>query len=92
MSSMLKLKRLAERIPPPAGRLLSLIPYSWRLGPAYNRARRDIDTYARLSTEERKHFIFERVQHELLCAFRDNPFYRSFYSRRGFDPIIRWPF
>ena len=85
MSRVLKLKRIVEHIPPSVGRLLSAVPYSWRLGSAYNRAQNDIDSYSRLSEEERKRFIFERVRDALHRACRDNSFYRSFYAQHGFD-------
>jgi len=86
MSLLVKAKNLIEHTPYPIGRLLSRIPYSWRLGPVYANTLKDIAEFDKISVEEKKRHIFERCKCILAYAYKNNAFYKSFYLAKGFDP------
>ena len=86
MSLMLNLKRAAGNIPPPLGRLLARVPFSWRLGPVYANTQRDIESFSRLATAEKKAEIARRFVSFLKHVRDHNAFYGDLYARSGLEP------
>lgn len=86
MNLTFRFKRLVEYVPPPMGKFLAHVPYSWRLGPVYGETRRDIGKFDQLSFEERKIQITERFKSILTYAYRNNEFYRNLCWQKEFDP------
>ncbi len=84
--SLLSFKQFVERLPEGVGRPLATVPYVMRLGPAYSRAHREIQRYEVLSNDERRVIQAARLKRILDFAFTQIPFYRDFYSARGFKP------
>lgn len=83
---LMTLKRLAENVPEPIGRFLTVIPFSWRLGPEYTRNEREIHRYQQMSSSEQQRYVFERVRNIVEYAYQHNDFYRHFYQQRSFTP------
>lgn len=79
------LKRAAEKIPEPVGKLLVRVPFSLRLGRHYTAATAEIRAFEGWSGSEREAFIFRRVERIVAHALRHNPFYRWFYGEHGFS-------
>lgn len=80
-----ELKQLVECIPPAAGSIVSRVPYTTRLGPSYNRSRKDIAWFNDHSVHYIKHEIAIRVKNILQSACQRIPFYRDFYCKHRID-------
>ena len=83
-----KLKALAHNIPPAAGFLLARWPYRWRpgIGRVYRKRQAEMAAYERMSAEQRRAFILERMRGIVEYAYADIPFYREMYDAAGFRP------
>lgn len=86
MSLLLRLRDAVGMLPPSAGRILARVPYSWRLGSAFDAARRDIDRFAGWGVEEQKAETARRISEAVRKAGSTTTFYRDHYERRGFHP------
>lgn len=85
MNARLLLRNAAGRIPQPVGAALARVPYGWRLGREYGRARAlALDEAARDDGEVRAR-TFARVRRIAEFAWNNVPFHRRFWSERGFD-------
>ena len=82
---LLKLKGLAQDLPEPFARPLVMIPYAWRLGRRYAKARRDIARFPTLGEAEQEAFIFARVRRAVGQVLAKNEFYRWFYGKHNFS-------
>ncbi len=81
------IKKTASNLPRPLGNALSRVPYSIRpgFGGDYRRARAALSWFEEEATpEERREFIFRKVRRVVEIALSDVPFYRRFYTERGF--------
>lgn len=84
MSLQSRLKAHAENLPQSWGQLLSHVPFSLRLGPAYMRHRRQIAGFDALSSHES--WVIHRLRRITSAAGMHVPFYRDLYARHGVDP------
>lgn len=69
------------------GILLNHIPYTFvpGIGKKYISAIRDIETFERLTSEQRRKAIYDRVFSIVSYAVENIPFYREFYKEQGFS-------
>lgn len=79
-------KRLVENIPEPIGQFITLIPFSWRLGPKYSKSKMEIYRYQGMNSSDQRRYVFERICNTVNYAYQHNSFYREFYQQRGFTP------
>jgi phenylacetate-CoA ligase len=84
MSIRLQIKQVVESLPEELTRLLVYVPYVFRLGIQYERFKRKI-----VCSEQKgcgKSDTLDLVKDLVKFAFNEIPFYREFYSKKGFSP------
>lgn len=94
-----QLKTLAEKLPYPIGRALSLYPFSLRLGPQYPKFHRLAQASLKWSGEERENYVLPRLREIVEYARSKFPCYRELYRKNGvldlpidsFDAFRRLP-
>lgn len=79
-------KSFAENLPASAGRSLSWLPFSLRLGLGYRKSRLEISRSDVLSDEARENDAFKRLRRLVTFAYEKIPFYRELYAKNGFHP------
>ena len=91
-SLILAAKRGMESIPRPVGKWAAYIPYSWRLGPAYNQCRDEMAQFEQADDDERIAWFLPRLQRIVQYAYDNIPFYRRVYDDQRFAPgdLKRW--
>ncbi|XNS97676.1 hypothetical protein AB6D28_015075 [Vibrio cyclitrophicus] len=62
------------------------VPYSLRLGKAYNEHKRLQHEYEFFSKNDKDNFHYLKLKKILDYAYYNNDFYRSFYDSRGYNP------
>ena len=65
---------------------MSCIPYSLRLGKAYQQSVADISVFNHLDSDEKKREIVQRVSAAVRYAYANNDFYRKLYIENDFHP------
>mgnify|MGYP001765650735 CR=1 FL=1 len=80
----LRLKEMAESIPESAGRRLTWVPFSLRLGGGYRRARRAIERTKLEDPAKREQRLFVQLRTLLRHAAENVQFFRDFYRSKGF--------
>ena len=97
---MLKaLKSLAEKLPYPIGRTLSVFPFSWRLGGQYRKFHKLAEASLGWSDAEREEYTLRHLREIVEYARTKFPCYRELYKRHGvaeleinsFDDFRRLP-
>ena len=70
------------------GQITSYIPYSIRpiVGVHYRNARAEIIRYKKLTEEEKKDYIFRKMESIVNYAYNEIPFYHRYYDEQGFSP------
>jgi len=66
--------------------LFRYIPYSFRLGMTYNTHKKLAENYCEMSDEEKENLHFKKLKKLLDWAYKNNDFYRCFYSLNNFHP------
>lgn len=95
------LKKYFPNAPRFVGDIVATIPFSLRMGfgKDYCNALRNIDLYEKLSSDEKRCYIFEKVYRVVNFAVKNIPFYQQYYckhhfsidSLKCFDDLIRIP-
>lgn len=82
------IKSFVEKIPFPAGQIISKIPYSVRpgLGAIYRKRTSELRKFGGLSIDEKANNIFHKTKSIVEHAYTNIGFYREFYSQQGFSP------
>ena len=81
---MLKLlKGMAEHIPYCIGRWLAHVPFEWRLGCAYKKAKRECSESEHWSDEEKERYSVEKFKAVFEYAREKFPCYRELYEKAG---------
>lgn len=75
------LKRLAERIPYPIGRLTSYVPHSLRLGSQYRQFCKLIDSSKVWNAEQSAAYTLAQLNSIVLFAQKHIPFYANLYGK-----------
>ncbi|WP_404398446.1 hypothetical protein [Idiomarina loihiensis] len=85
MAFIVKIKNLVEGLPPWILKPFQFLPYDFRLGPKYRKIKRHISrTQSKMSNETDD--CYAELHSLLTFAYENVPFYRSFYSSKGFSP------
>ncbi|OVE74343.1 hypothetical protein BVX94_00605 [bacterium B17] len=83
-----RIKTWLEVLPRPIGGVFKHIPYSWRLGPEYERLKNEISIFSGLGDAEKQCRVLKLLQRAVRDAYDDNEFYRDYYSAKGFNPDV----
>jgi len=77
-------------MPYSVGSMLSNIPYTNRpgLGTSYKQRKADLERIDEASDVEKKQFVFTRIKKLTDFAFQNVDFYKSFYTEKGFEPLL----
>lgn len=69
------------------GMLLNKVPYSFipYVGKVYSQHKADINNFQKYSTQEQKDYIYNKIYSLVEYAIRHIPFYKEFYSVKGFS-------
>lgn len=86
MTIRTRLKKAAENVPVPVGRVLSAVPFSWRFGAAYGRAMKLASDTHRASSHDVRAWALPRLQEVLQQSYRNCLFYRTIYQRNKYNP------
>ncbi|MFH1118139.1 MAG: hypothetical protein V1792_29810 [Pseudomonadota bacterium] len=88
MSTVSRLTSIVTSLPPPVGKLLTLIPYGFRpvLGGVYRRRQAEIAALTTATSSEKEDFVLERMRTIVSHAWDNVPFYRHLYEAAGFRP------
>lgn len=80
------LKKIADDIPYPIGKILGKVPMNLRLGTTYNFFKKSLHeaTHAAVQKENHSH----KVQKLLAYAHSNVKFYKEFYEEKEFDPLL----
>lgn len=83
-----RIKNNQIHIPVWLGQITSYIPYSIRpiVGVHYRNARAEIIRYKKLTEEEKKDYIFRKMESIVNYAYNEIPFYHRYYDEQGFSP------
>src|SRR5690606_7109945 len=89
MSIGLYLKQNLKNIPPRLGKIINSIPFGIRpgLGKVYEQRMREIDAVEAMSSNQKRHFVLERMQHIVDFAYKNVKFYKELYDKNGFSPV-----
>ncbi|MCG7555758.1 hypothetical protein [Pseudoalteromonas sp. Of11M-6] len=84
------IKRRLTNLPFFVGKLISRIPYANRpsIGSIYSARQKELAHFDSLGMDGKKEFIFERVKSIAIYAYENIDFYRFFYDKHNFDPLI----
>jgi phenylacetate-CoA ligase len=86
MSITLRIKKMAEKVPPQFGYLLKGMPYDRRLGKRYNFFREQFESFDALNVQQQKDTLFQQVHKRTREAYDQIPFYRDFLYGQGIHP------
>jgi phenylacetate-CoA ligase len=81
-----RLKKIAEDIPAPIGRLVAVVPFEWRFGHAYSfmgKMAREMD---RAQPARTKEWAFPKLKRIVENTYQNNLCYRTICQRHGFHP------
>lgn len=85
MSLQLRLKAVAEKVPPSLGKYLSYVPFSIRLGPSYWSTVNTIRDWQNRPDTTSDIYI-KKLQSLLTYAYENIGFYQQFYESKNFSP------
>ena len=85
MSLWLRLKDVAENVPPSVGKYLSYFPFSLRLGPSYWSTANTISDWQNRTDTTSDPYI-EKLRSLLTYAYENIEFYQHFYDSKNFSP------
>lgn len=80
------LKSIIENLPFELGWLLSYIPSTWIFGKKYRHHKNDIIFVSGLDSNEKKRYIFEKVERIVKYSYRNIEFYNYYYNSYNFHP------
>ena len=85
-------KEMAQKLPYPIAKFVKYVPFNLRMGSAYTQSRDLIAEFRYKTIVERKAWLLTQMRRVLADAYRDIPFYKSFYNQQGFDPdsVCTW--
>lgn len=88
MSLIKLLKKSVPRLPYAIGNMLSKLPYEQRpfLSKVYRKRKEEIQAYSLMGPQQKRGFVFERVQDIVQHAYSNVEFYRKHYDEKGFHP------
>lgn len=88
MSFSFYLRNNLEKIPFSLGKYLSYIPFSYRPGIAasYRQADKEIRLFDKMNQVQKENYIFKKMQFIVNHAYNSIPFYKDFYTSKGFYP------
>jgi phenylacetate-CoA ligase len=88
MNATLLLKNNLKNIPPYIGIFINRYPYSLvpGIGKIYKYQRQEINFFDSFSPDQKQDFVFKQIKNILDYAYQKIPFYREYYTKRGFHP------
>lgn len=79
MSVLSQLKKVVEKVPYPLGRFIALVPFSLRLGKAYQKSRLEIK---QTGAADARNYVLTHFA-KIFEAAKQHPFYQELYTKAG---------
>ncbi len=88
MSIAVFLKNNLTNIPAGIGQMINKLPYDYRpgIGAIYRQRKSEIAKYETFSTDEKQHFIYQRMKAIVDFAYTNIYAYKNYYNAEGFHP------
>lgn len=88
MSYISFIKNNFTRVPYRVGQYVSYLPYGYRPGISriYKQRKHDISSLSVFDQEEYKSFVFPRMKHIAVNAYKNIPFYKELYTQNDVNP------
>jgi len=87
MKLTILIKNAVSSMPYSVGKYFTNIPYSWRLGPQYTKAKNEIKSFMELSEDEQLSYTVIKLNHIIRYAYERFPFYRNLYQDYGVETL-----